>query len=906
MPSFALGQAKEPKSGVISGIVLDKDTGETLIEAGVEVVETGKRVLTDLDGKFRLELPEGKYEIRFFYPFYQGQRIKNVVVMPSKVTRLDVSLEPTEEEIEVVEVVAEPERATEATQLLMRKKAPAVTDRISAEAIAKQPDPDVAAVVERVPGISVVKDKYVYVRGLGGRYASATLDQAHLPTPELEKKVVPLDLFPSDLVESINVIKSYTPDLPGEFSGGLIQISTITYPEILKVKFSTSAGYNSETTGSHFKTYPGGDWDWLAFDDGRRELPGIIPDDRVRRRGIAGIGYTPEELQRFGRAFENIWNPVTRTAPPPYGANFLIGNKIKKLGFVFNLTYDNKYQYKREDRIYYKVGPGGKLQMVHDYDFWDWEKEFTWSSILNLGYELSPNHKFSIRNLYTKKANDELRFYQGYNDNLKKDVWDRRLYWKEENVYTTQVSGEHRIEKLKSLINWRFAYSKAGLNEPDMREVLYEYEPSLGEYTLAYVTQSGSRWFTELDEDSWDTELDWDLNLKEWLGHPLKVKFGPAIYYRDRTFDHRRFRFVPKNITTIDLTQDPESLFSPENIRSRDGFELMEQTRPIDHYDANHLIVGNYLMIDTSFFKDWRLIGGLRCEYSDQEVESFDPFNPEAGKIITKLTNTDFLPSLNLVYNLKKGMNLRLSFSQTVNRPEFRELAPFEFTDVHGAYETKGNPDLKRVLIKSYDVRWEWFLSPEELLAFSFFYKDFNDPIERIMEPAVQLRSTFQNAAGARNFGFEIEARKSLGHIHSWLSPFNLFANYSYVNSKIQLSPEGTAIMTSKERPLQGQSDHIANFVLEYNPKKWDTTLRLLYNIVGKRISDVGAYGLPDVYEEPTHWLDLVIIKRLGRWGIKFAAENLLNQEIEFTQGEKLYHRYKKGITLSFGIFCGT
>jgi len=205
--------------------------------------------------------------------------------------------------------------------------------------------------------------------------------------------------------------------------------------------------------------------------------------------------------------------------------------------------------------------------------------------------------------------------------------------------------------------------------------------------------------------------------------------------------------------------------------------------------------------------------------------------------------------------------------------------------------------------MRNYDLRWEWFLSPIELLAISAFYKDFDDPIERVVQPTVQIRQTFQNADGADNIGFELELRKNLGFIHHWLNPFNIFANYTYVDSDVDLDKKGSEIMTSSSRPLQGQSEYLANIVLEYQSDKWDITARLLYNHIGERISEAGAFGLPDVYQESNNWLDLLLIKKFGKWGIKLSAKNLLDEEIRYTQGGKLYHKYKEGISASFSVF---
>jgi TonB-dependent receptor len=920
LPSLLFAQEK----GVISGVIVD-ESGEPLIEAGIEITTTGQTFYTDWDGKYRIELPEGTYEMRTFYPLYQGQRIQNIVVTAGKVTRLDMTLEPKkDQEIEVVEVVVEPEKTTEATQLLIRKKAAAVTDSVSAETIAKQPDSDVASVVQRAPGITVVDDKFVYIRGLGERYTSAELNNTTLPSTQTEKKVVPLDLFSADVIESVNVVKSYTPDLWGEFTAGVVQINTKDYPEVFEMKASVAAKYNSETTGKDFKTYKGGDWDWLAFDDGKRELPSIIPDKEVR-----GGNFTPEEIEKFGESFENIWNPDEKTAPPSYGANFHIGNKFDKFGIVFDLTYDADYQIKDEKLYTYTPQTTGLL-VQKNLDFTYWDEKYTWSGILNMGYEFNSDHKISFKNIYTRKALDQVRDSIGFVDENKygddpgtneKNTKTRRLFWSEEGIYSGQLLGSHYfaglpgatpIKGLSSNIQWRLSYGNSTLDEPDMREVIYTVNRTPPfEFMFYDSAKSGARSYTELDEDSYEAGFDWEIAPEGLIGHPLKVKFGPAFSYRDRTFDYRTFQFAGSYLG-IDRTQDPESIFTPINI-SPDQIQLQENTRPSDHYEADHEIIAGYLMADTPhfFFKDLRFVGGLRVEDSDQTLDGFDhedlvpPFTP----VHVSNEDTDYFPSASLIYSLTKDMNLRCGFSRTVNRPEFREIAPFLYRDSATNIETVGNPNLKRALITSYDLRWEWFLSPGELLALSLFYKEIDDPIERIRMVASStiIRSTFQNAEKADNYGFEVEARKNLGFIHESLYPFSIFANYAYVDSEIDIKDEGskTATLTSKNRALQGQSDHTANIILESQFDKWDLTARLLYNYVGERISDVGVLGLPDVIEEPTEWLDFILIKNIGNWTMKFAAKNLLDEEVLFTQGGKNLQKYKEGISIGFSISYG-
>ena len=383
--------------------------------------------------------------------------------------------------------------------------------------------------------------------------------------------------------------------------------------------------------------------------------------------------------------------------------------------------------------------------------------------------------------------------------------------------------------------------------------------------------------------------------------------------YGERIFVQRKFNFNVASSVGIDLTKDLESIFSPGNIRPG-RIVLEENTYPSDHYDAEHRITAGYLMVDTPhfFFENLRFVGGLRVENSEQTLEGFDEADKSAPYTPVNVNNreTDYVPSANLIYSLTKDMNLRLGYSRTVNRPEFREMAPSLYYDTGTKMETIGNPGLTRSLITSYDLRWEWFISSEELLALSFFYKDLTDPIEKTFQnlSGNNIRSTFQNSLKAQNYGIEIEARKNLGFIHALLSPFSIFANYTYIDSQVEINPEaltGSTAITSLERPLQGQPDYIANVILEYNARKWDLTARLLYNYTGKRIRDVSVNNFPDVIEEPTQWLDLILIKRLGNWGLKLSAKNLLDEEALFTMGGEVRERYKEGKSVSFSLSYG-
>jgi TonB-dependent receptor len=363
---------------------------------------------------------------------------------------------------------------------------------------------------------------------------------------------------------------------------------------------------------------------------------------------------------------------------------------------------------------------------------------------------------------------------------------------------------------------------------------------------------------------------------------------------RTRDFASRRFRFIPISTSGLDLTSPADQLFTAANIGPK--FELKEETRVTDTYDAEQTVGGFYAMTDLSMSSRARLVGGARIERFDQRVDTFDLFDFEGDPdvIRAQLEKTDVFPAVNLVLSLRTDQNLRVGFSQTVNRPEFRELAPYEFTDIVGGRAVIGNPDLQRALIQNVDVRWEMFPGGDQVVAASVFFKHFSDPIERIVEPTAQLRTSFTNAESARNVGIELEARRRFADL------FMVGANYTFVNSEITLTPAAAQVQTSLTRALAGQSENLFNAVAEVG--RGSIVARVLYNFFGKRISDVGSLGLPDIFEDARGSLDAVVSARWRALRFRVTAENLTDEEFDFTQGAELQRRYRLGRTVGFSI----
>lgn len=875
----------------VVGLVRDETNAIALPGVPVQVVETGEVVYTDVDGRYVVQVPPGAYHLKVVLEGYQDKTISLQAGTERTITadvgltmmRFAETVTVTAEAIDVATASAE-------AQLIERKQSQVITDNLGASEMKQSGDGDAAAAMQRVTGMSVVDD-FVFVRGLGERYSNTTLNGSVMPTTEPDRKVVPLDLFPTGLINSVQVAKSYVPDMSAEFAGGLVQIEPLKFPSGPTIDFSYGFGFNSQTTGKDVLGSPRGLSNWLGFADSSRDLPSMVPNRKVIRGGrfTPDVGLLRPDLQAVGRSFSNVWSPVTRTAKPAQNVNAVLGNRFGRLGVLLSYTQSYKEQYTTEEQNFYRVSNAG-LSVFSKYDFRVATKRSNVGGVGNVAYQFTPNHRVALENFYTHSGKDDARTFEGFNSDVGGNLRNARLYWVEEDLLSNTLSGDHFIQGASnSRINWRVTLAQANRDEPDLRETLYESNGNT--FLLADESQSGFRMFNTLDDQTVDAAANWT-TVAARAGLPVQLKLGLSHVNRTRDFTSRRFRFNPVRLSGLDLSQTPERLFAPANIGPR--FEIKEETRVTDTYDAEQQVTGVYAMTDLSLSPRLRLIGGARIERFDQKVNTFDLFDFEGDPdvITASLENTDVFPGVNLVYAVRPDQNVRLGFSQTVNRPEFRELAPYEFTDIVGGRAVLGNPNLTRALIQNVDARWEMFPGGDQVLAASVFYKHFSDPIERIVEPTAQLRTSFTNAEAARNVGVEVEARRRFA------DHFMAGANYTYVSSEISLAPAAAQVQTSLTRPLAGQSKNLFNALFEVSGGAM--TARVLYNFFGERISDVGSLGLPDILEDGRGSLDFVLSSRWRGLSLKFAAENLTDEKFDFTQGGELQRRYTLGRALQF------
>lgn len=924
----------------ITGVVTDIDTDTPLADVTIKVVDTNIKVKTDETGVFSLELPAGSYTFQVSAQFYNASVLSEIEVNAQLTNEpLQVTLEPQVVTLDAITMKVRLSQSGERGLLEKRMRSSRIEDSISTEEISRLPDSSAAQAIKRVTGVSIVGGKYVFVRGLGERYSNTLLNNVEIPSPEPNRRVVPMDIFPASLLASLQTVKTFSPDQPGGFAGGSVQVFTKDFPEALTMSLSMSTGFNTQATGTEGLTYPGGTLDFLGFDDGSRDLPEIIQDRAedipIRERGrFTTTGFTKEEIQEFGRSFSNVWSPERHTIPVNQGYKLSLGNSNtvfgKQFGYLGVISYGNSHSYNTQVRKAFRIGLNETLSPVTDYAVEESGHEVDWGSVVNASLRFSNDHILSLRTLTTHTAEDQTRTWTGFNADRNTDLQSSRLRYVERQLFSGQLAGTHGFNfgtpELKTVsieenlatidgavvdqteieddpadlsVEWRLTYSRAARNEPDTRETIYEDRE--GEFTFRDVTHSGSRFFFDLEDDEYNGRVD--------LTVPIRrdgfLKLGGLLRDRARSFDVRRFRFLPSdNVdSTVDLSSSPETLFDSKNIAPR-IFELRESTLATDNYLADHNIYSGYLMFDIPLTDKWQLMAGLRLESSSQVVTTFDPFSPVLVPIKADLETLDLLPGANLTYRLTERMNLRVAMSRTVTRPDFRELAPFEFTDFVGGRTILGNPELERTLIDNFDFRWEVF--PDTIgggvIAISAFYKRFQKPIEQIIQPQAEVRITYENAEGANNYGVELEIRQNLGVFSSKMRAFSINTNAAFIASRVVL-PEDVGIQTSFERPLQGQCPYIINISLGYEEPNWGISSSAAYNIYGRRLSDVGNHGAPDVFEQPRGQLDLSFGRTFANsYKFSISGKNLIDPDVHFKQGDQTSVSYKIGRSFSLGI----
>ncbi|MBZ0201685.1 MAG: TonB-dependent receptor [Ignavibacteria bacterium] len=901
------------QNGKITGKVLDGSNGSVLPDAVLKIEKLNKGTASDLDGKYEFAgIVSGELDIKASYVGYVSQNVK-VSLKSDDVLNVDFVLQPEGTSTDTVTIEAERIQSNDAALLLKQQKADNIQDGISSQQIKRTGDATSSEVLKRIVGVSIVDNKFVFVRGTNERYSATTLNGVVLPSTDPDKKAFSFDLFPSNLLDNIVISKSYTPDLVGNFSGGLVQVTTKDFPEQLSLNLSMTSSYNSITTGDNFLSYNAGESKILFFNSGRdngsRKLPAIFPGNTV-----LSSNYNVQEVKSFSQAFANNWQQEGSKAPLNGGFQFSLGNnfrigKSNNLGFFGAYTYSNSFSSKSIERQNFQ----SDALLESKYSGTQSEYAVMWGGLLNLSFRAGDNNKFSFKNTYVFNSEDETDYSEGFNNT---QTQERKLYstkFVQRDMLSSQFSGEHFIRELGKLrITWRGAYSEAKRDEPDYKTLRYQREINTNDRFYASLSTGepnslgGGRFFSKLNDINRSLEANFEFSFKPVKKIEIKSKFG--VFYNKGTRDFNARLFAPKLVDANNFQifyESPDSLFRQENIDTN-KILYYELTRQSDAYTASDDIAAGYLMFDIPIGK-LRTVIGARLESNLSKLSSFDQIGDPIQRNVNK---NDLLPSLNLTYALSPSINIRGGYYQSISRPEFREIAPFSFYDFAEQIFTIGNPEIERNLIRNYDLRFEYYPQAGEILSLSLFYKKFDSPIEEVFVPnsgGDNRIKTFQNAkGGANNYGIELEARKNLGFIGKPFKYFSLNTNISIINSKVNLSGIGTTA-TNLERRLQGQSPYTINMGLYYDNSDLGTSVNLSYNRFGKRISEVGLEGLSDIEENGRDVVDFSVIQRLYKnFEVKLMVKDILAQDYLYTQlvegKEEMFKKINAGMGLSLSL----
>jgi len=848
-------------------------------------------------------------------------------------------------------------RNTDASLIALQKRSLSIQDGISSQQIGRTGVSNAADAMKQVTGAVVEGGKFIVMRGLGDRYSISQLNGVTMPSTDPYRNSSSLDLIPAQMIDNIVTMKTFTPDLPGNFSGGLVNITTKSIPDKFNLYFGLSSSYNTQSSGNANFLGHGDDAgrkDWLGFDDGGRALPAIL-DDAANRSLLSQSVYlqarNPSEdyndlrafLNESSSALSNKFTPTPKTAPVNHGINFSIGDNLtlfgNTLGFSLGVNYSREFTHYENGEV--NTWLNNSSPQLFGYQLLRETKSTETphlGGLLNLTYKLGANHAISGNLIYNNDTDIIGRSQQGswvgqlsvpnaeYNTNSLEFV---------QRQYTSyQLSGRHVFNRLNDMeITWSGSKNKSFQKEPDSRFFAYtNYIDDNGEERFE-INEAEFKppfhFFRDLDDDSQEFKVDISIPFLRGgqSGSSNQIKFGGLYNRMTRSFSeyqfaHNRHSDIPVSLLFNSFQGDFDAFFDYGNFgivdtlyktdgalqRYRLGYHYINQINNKNFYDGEQEIMAGYAMVVYNILPRLKMIVGGRVETTDMFVESRDTMlEPSA------LDLTDFLYSGNLIYALNEKTNIRLAATRTLARPNMRELAPFEQFDTKNGFFNLGNPALQRTLIDNYDIRYEIYPNFGELIALSVFYKQFRDPILRRFSPSATIPELgYINIDKATVYGAEIEFRKNLGFAGNFLRNFYLGANFAAIYStydiptdEMEASQQIDPSYDLKRRPFQGQAPYIANVVLSYiDPVRgWESSLS--YNVTGRRLYSISLAATPDVYEEPFPLLNFNLTKRFAdHYQVTVSARNLLNplnrKTMDFKDQNYVAESYKLG--MNFGL----
>ena len=890
-------------SGRIAGQVVDSETGRPIPTATVRIDGTPYGTLTDVQGRFRTpEIPVGTYTVVADVLGYAEARMVGVVVASGETALVNFAMNTEAVALEglTVEVERTQRSSSEAGLLSMQQGAPSVSDGISAEQISRSPDSDAGDAVARVTGVSVVDNKFVIVRGLGERYSTTLLNGSELASPEPAKKVVPMDIFPASLLESVVTTKTATPDKPGDFAGGAVEIRTKEFPESRVLEFETSFGYNSLSTFDMLPVLGRSGTDLLGFDNANRGRP------------------TSLDSEVFLESLRNRWQPAPKRVLPNMGFGINYGDQIGEfenaLGYVLSVDYGYSTSYTPDDLFLFVIDPDQGAASTGNVSL-PATTTANWGVVANLAARLGSTNTITLKNLMTREAEEFSTFAEAFDpetqSRLEPETQRYQVRYVERTFIQSQLGGQHFFPGLMNAsLDWKGTFSRANRDEPENRALNYV---RLGSEYFVQSSVPNSFWFRFLDDWNYSGQMDLSIPLSLYRESDGLLKLGGLGRFKRREFDAERFILEPVPGPLPDgmdvLALPPEQLLAPENAGR--NIQLRNANEAGLPYDADDNLYAGYGMVDLRLL-DWlRLVGGLRVEQWDLTV--FPGGKDAEFAAPTERMETDFLWSANATITLSDNMNVRAAAYSTVSRPDPRELSESQYSPVVGECTITGDPNLNRAKILNGDLRWEWYPNPGELLSISGFVKQFDDPIvQTVRNESFDCVGRPVNAKSAFNVGLEVEVRKGLGVLAEGLEPFSASLNFTFVDGHVE--GDGVIILFD-ELPLQDQSRYLGNAGLSYDNLDSGTNAAVFFNYFDDRVrrygvsANTGTTGVrvPDVIERGRGTLDAKLSQRFGRVKVSLSGRNLTNEPVQEFQdtsllGPVVVGYAPQGVSFSLGL----
>ncbi len=899
----------------VQGQVVSKKPKKVLPDAPVLAKgdEDGKlrSTITDERGRYRLYLPPGKYTLRSYYDLYHGARWDDIEVKRGKFKRVNFILDPiSEEDAGVVEqeIIYRADTASEEAQLNIRKETVGVQDSISAQEISRAGDSNAKGAVSRVVGVTIDDNGRIIIRGLADRYNTILLNGVPIPGVDPDVPSVKLDIFPTDVVSNLAVIKVPRPDLYANWAGGLLNIETSNYPRKQMLKVGISFGANSLSTFRQMPNYKGSAHDWIGYDNGTRALPPTVGGNRllVSDRFNPGRYVTNDQLDQVVRSFPDNWNPRYKTAIPMMGLKLSAGNFVnlkhgRKAGYLVSFLYDYQEKIRTGFNARYKFDSEGNPNVDRPLQTFDYQggiQEVLWGTFVSGILELNPENFINFTSLFSRTSKDTALMQYGSREDEEYRPLTKNSYdFIGRTLFFNQLTGDHQnLGHSKVRLQWNAVVSNGKRDEPDRREIQ--------QFVQDQRVSSATRFYSTLNQLAAGGKSDIRFPLYRAFESTAYAKMGVNAGYQERSFTARRFAM--QNTSNQNLIGDPETIFGQDGIGTVST--MREVTRPDDSYNASNSLYGGYLQLETPVTEWLQFLGMLRTEIFTQKVYSFSAFSdstePIPGKG-TDRTDIDPLPSATFKFRINEQMSMTLGYGKTVIRPMIRELAPFTYVDFLRGWSVTGNKDLQRTRVQNVEARYEYFFGKTDLIAATPFFKYLNQPIEFVVLSQINGTAGYRNAEHAWLAGGEVEFRLGFGRFTEKLEKFFFVGNVAVMASQTTL-PSGQMISGRLQRRLFNQSPFVTNLSLRFDDPDTGVMAGLVYNAFGPRIveagSSSGGFVIPDVYQQTQHLLDFILTwKPRPHWKLGFKWKNMTFNKVRYKQGGQYVFYENVGTSVSIG-----